>query len=207
MIIPPDVAGVAFSEAGDGDLRGDPDARSRFSAGLGLPDHWATVRQVHGAAVAFSEGPGEFGEADALWTTTPWLPLAVFTADCFGVVLLAPGAVGVAHAGWRGVTSEVVPALRDEMAGSGHLPDRAVIGPGIGPCCFEVGPDVAMRFPDHKASTTAGSGSVDLLAAISEQLSGTRMVSTGGCTRHQDRFFSHRRDQTKKRMASLGWLP
>lgn len=207
MIVPPGVAGVAYSQAAEGDMRSDHAARDRFSSAVGLPAEWAMVRQVHGANVVRADGPGDLGDADALWTTAGWLPLAVFTADCFAVVLRAPGAVGVAHAGWRGVREGVVTSLRDEMAAAGHLPDLAVLGPGIGPCCFEVGPEVARLFPDHVVATTEGSTSVDLARVIVDQLTGTRTMAVGDCTRHDDRYFSHRRERTGFRMAGLGWIP
>ena len=130
---PPGVDGAAFTEAGDGDQRNDLTARSAVASWLGISRDWATVRQVHGVSLVKAAGPGELGEADALWSDVPRLPLAVFTADCFGVVLRARSAVGVAHAGWRGAAGGVVSALRAEMTAQGHPPSSAAIGPGIGP--------------------------------------------------------------------------
>ena len=131
MNLAPDWGGVAFSDAADGDLRNDRDARLRFGSRLGISAEWAIVSQVHGAKVVHASGPGDLGEADAIWVDTRGLPVAVFTADCLGVILLAEEAVGVAHAGWRGVNAEVVPALRNEMSAAGHEATRAAIGPGI----------------------------------------------------------------------------
>lgn len=207
MIQPPSRSGVAFSEASDGDVRGDLEARGELSNELGVSSAWATTRQVHGADVRFVEGPVDGGEADALWTTISQLPLAVFTADCFGVVLHAPGAVGVAHAGWRGAEAGVVARVREEMRQAGHDLQRAEVGPGIGSCCFEVGPEVAARFPDRIDMTTWGTQSVDLFAAIRDQLGGIDVYSVEGCTHHEPRWFSHRRDGTPDRLATIGWLP
>ena len=206
MIRPPGMDGVAFSERIDGDLKADSRARAVFSRALGIVDSWAVVQQVHGCDVVRVDSPGDRGEADALWTTTPGLPLAVFTADCFGVVVEALGAVGVAHAGWRGTDSGVVGVLRATMETAGHPPSRAVIGPGIGPCCFEVGPEVAARFPDDIATTSWGTTSVDLVGALSRQLEGLKVHHIEACTLHQERWLSHRRDATLGRMASVGWL-
>ncbi|HSO50598.1 MAG TPA: polyphenol oxidase family protein, partial [Acidimicrobiia bacterium] len=158
---PPGGNGVAFTACGDGDQRHDLPARSAVSSWLGISRSWATLRQVHGNPVVRATSPGELGEADGLWTDLPDLPLAVFTADCFGVVLISRDAVGVAHAGWRGAAERVVTALRAEMESEGHVPTAAAIGPGIGPCCFEVGPEVAERFPDEVTETTWGALSVD----------------------------------------------
>lgn len=205
MIRPP-WDGVAFSERSDGDLRNDPVRRGDAASVLGLTSDWAEVRQVHGNQVIRVGSPGSSGEADALWTTETALPVAVFTADCLGVVLTAPGAVGVAHAGWRGAVGDVVGRLRHEMTAAGHAPLRAALGPGIGPCCFEVGPEVTERFPSHTVATTWGTASVDLPAAVTEGLGGLEIWSTGGCTMHEDRWFSHRFDATKQRLGAIGWV-
>ena len=132
--------------------------------------------------------------------------MAILTADCHGVVLQADDAVGVAHAGWRGAAAGVVERLRVEMTRGGHTPERAAIGPGIGPCCFEVGAEVSERFPDHGAETDWGAVSVDLGAVIVQQLEGLEIWNGEECTLHEGRWFSHRRDATPQRMAAVGWL-
>lgn len=207
MIRPPARSGVAFSEKSDGDLRADMTARTSVSNLLGISGEWAGVAQVHGNEVVRVAAPGSAGEADALWTTEPGLPLAVFTADCFGVVLHADGAVGVAHAGWRGAETGVVSRLRDQMSSAGRQPVLAEVGPGIGPCCFEVGPEVASLFGGKVSETTWGTRSVDLPMAIDEQLNGLYVWRSPGCTQHEDGWFSHRRDGTRSRLAAIGWLP
>jgi len=206
MIVPPRWSGAAFSEALDGDTRNDLDARSALSVRLAVSDSWATVRQVHGSVVVKASGPGDAGSADAIWTTEPGLPVAVFTADCFAVVMTTPEAVGVAHAGWRGVLAGVVAELRSAMVRNGHAPTRAGIGPGIGPCCFEVGAEVRRQFPDDGAMTTWGTTSVDLLGSILRQLEGIETWVSNGCTYHEDGWFSHRRDARPDRLAAVGWV-
>ncbi len=203
---PPGPGGVAFTDEAEGDQRNDLIARSSVSSWLGISRRWATVRQVHGNAVIDARAPGELGEADAVWTDQPGLPLAVFTADCFGVVLVADGAVGVAHAGWRGAASEVVTALREEMTRHGHPPSSAAIGPGIGPCCFEIGPEVEARFPNHLATTRWGSTSVDLASSIRRELDGLDVWLVGLCTMHDPGLFSHRRSGTLLRHATIAWV-
>lgn len=207
MIRPPARSGVAFSEKSDGDLRGDSLARADGCAKLDISTEWVTLRQVHGGDVVHRDTPGDAGEADAAWTTTPRLPLVIFTADCFGVVMHAPGAVGVAHAGWRGVDSGVVEHLRTEMTRAGHTPTRAEVGPGIGPCCFEVGPEVAVRFERHvRTATTWGTVSVDLRALVASQLEGIDTWSVVSCTQHDPGWFSHRGSGTSQRLGTIGWL-
>jgi hypothetical protein len=172
---------------------------------LGITTEWAEVKQSHGNDVVRVGAPGRAGEADAIWTSEPGLPIAVFTADCLGVVLHAADATGVAHAGWRGAASGVVARLREEMSHAGHPPGRAAVGPGIGPCCFEVGPEVASLFTGFAAVTRWGTSSVDLPAVISSQLDGLDVWSSPSCTFHDEGLFSHRRDGTPMRLVSLGW--
>ncbi|NIA24181.1 MAG: laccase domain-containing protein [Gammaproteobacteria bacterium] len=198
---------TAFSIAADGDLRSDAEARDAFAAALGISSEWATVRQVHGGAVVHVDRPGDAGAADALFTTVPGLPVAIFTADCYAVALLCDRGVGIAHAGWRGLAERVVHNLREAMIDAGVAPTRAVIGPGIGPCCFEVGEEVSAVFDGHEAVTTSGTPSVDLAGVVRDELDGLDWWEDRGCTRCGRGFFSHRRDGTTKRMAGVAWLP
>lgn len=206
MIRPPLLHGAAFSQASDGDVRNDLDARSSLSEALGVSSSWATLHQVHGREVVRAGVSGEVGDADAVWTTERGLPVAVFTADCFGVIISAPTAVGVAHAGWRGAVAGVVEALRSEMVGSGHTPTTAAIGPGIGACCFEVGADVGEEFPADVAMTTWGTMSVDLARPILRQLDGLETWLSEECTYHDEDWFSHRRNGRRNRLATLAWM-
>lgn len=203
MITP--APGVAFTDASDGDVRGDPVARRRVSHALGIDEEWAVVDQVHGNAVATARGPGLAGRADALVTTEIDLPLAVFTADCLAVCLTGDRGVGVAHAGWRGMAAGVVEHLRDAMRALGAEPSAAFTGPAIGSCCFEVGPEVAAAFPGQLRRTGWGTESVDLVAAARVQLGGLATDGVEACTRHEEPYFSHRRDGTIRRMAALVW--
>lgn len=132
--------------------------------------------------------------------------MAVFTADCLSIVLQSHRAVGVAHAGWRGAHSGVVTSLFEAMTSNGHEPDRAFIGPGIGPCCFEVGPEVADKFPGDTAKTTWGTTSVDLVGHVRRQVGAAKIWTADSCTRHNDDWFSHRRDGTKARTAAIAWI-
>lgn len=207
MIIPPSWAGgAAFSDALDGDIMADPSARTLFSSRLGVPSEWASATQIHGNEVLEVNHPGVHGGADGLWTSVPGLPLAIFTADCFGVVIGAESAVGVAHAGWRGAVSNVVPEVVAAMVSEGHKPHRAAIGPGIGPCCFEVGREVATQFNSFTTRTTWGTESVDLVGYIRSQLSDLEIWAADRCTMHEPRWFSHRESAAPERMVTLGWI-
>ena len=204
MIRPPGMRGTAFSSPNDGDMRAATANRTRFSRGLGISDRWATARQVHGSEVLEAEAAGSLGDGDGLFTSTVGLPLAVFVADCVPVVLEADGAVGVAHAGWRGLAAGVVTATRERMIGRGFVPLRAAIGPSIGPCCYEVGHDVSQRLAGFRAETTWGTSSVDLWSAAEAQLEGMEVIRTDLCTMHTGSF-SHRRSATSDRLAAVAW--
>lgn len=189
--------GVVFTTAADGDMRRDRTARQR----VGLSPEWATVHQVHGASVTEVDRAGDHGDADGLVTEIPGLPLAVFTADCLGIVIHRPGRVAVVHAGWRGVNAGVVEAA---VAGFGQV-ESVHIGPHIRSCCFEVGPEVAELFGDDLSTTSWGTTSVDLASAVRRRLPVAPEV-VDHCTRCGDDSFSHRRDGTQARMAAIGWL-
>jgi hypothetical protein len=201
----------AFSTAADGDLRESQDNRERFARKVGAPHSWAEARQVHGSEVVEVTGPGMWGEADALFTRFPGIALAVFVADCAGVVVTADGGVGVAHAGWRGAAAGVVARLVERMEGAGLRPASAHLSPSIGPCCYEVGPDVADQFPSAVATTSDGKVSVDLRRAIATQLP-VPVGEDSGCTFHDESFLSHRRlghevgAENVGRMVTLAWM-
>jgi YfiH family protein len=205
MIRPPGFDGVAFGTAADGDGRSDEGSRRRLSASLGIPEAWAVVHQVHGRQVYRVSAPGLQGDGDALFTTVPRLPLAVGTADCLPVAVEADGGVGLAHVGWRGAAAGVVAALLQAMADCGLRPGRAAIGPGIGPCCFEVGPEVAGALAPFCRRSRRDAESVDLRAAVAAQLDGLPLWTAPQCTCCGEGFHSYRRDRSRRRQVAVAW--
>ncbi len=138
-----------------GNTGDDPKAvtenRARFYAAAGIhPGRGARMAQVHGARVVTVDEPGPVGEADGLVTARTDLALLVTVADCLPIFVadLSAGVIGALHAGWRGVVAGIIEGGLAALVGAGARPEhmRVVIGPGIGPCCFEVGPEVAARF-------------------------------------------------------------
>ena len=109
------------------------------------------------------------GEADGLVTAEPGVVLAVLTADCAPVLLADPaaGVVGAVHAGWRGLAAGVVEAGVAAMAELGADPAACtgLVGPAVGGCCYEVGPDVRAavgdRYPAALATTRDGRPALD----------------------------------------------
>ena len=183
--------------------------------------------QVHGTVVRVV-GERERGqvcpETDALVTYARNAVLMLRFADCVPILLYDPvrAVVGLAHAGWRGTMSgmsqAVVQTMVDEM---GCRPEhiQAGVGPSIGPCCYEVGEDVAeaasSAFPGAKdvlQPKPNGRWHLDLWAANRRQLTGAgvRSIEVAGiCTAcHTDEWFSHRAEQGKTgRLGALIGLP
>ena len=146
-------------------------------------------------------------EADGQATALRGLGAMALTADCLPVALGASGgAVAMVHAGWRGlaagVLEEGVRAVR-ELGGDGEI--VAIIGPGAGPCCYEVGEEV------HAAFGTAHryGRNIDLKAIARERLltAGVAEVrDVAACTICDERFFSHRREGARAgRQGGVAW--
>lgn len=151
--------------------------RRRWSAAVGVdPERIATAGQVHGAdvlrvgpgdaGVGARPGSGRIGLADALLTDRPGVALLSLHADCLPILLAdrRRGVVGAVHAGWRGTVANVVGAAILEMRSAyGSQPENilAYLGPAIGPCCYEVGPEVAAAWEDR-----SGAGAGNALAPI-----------------------------------------
>jgi YfiH family protein len=179
--------------------------RETLEAELGVP--MVFVRQLHGAEVIRLTAPTDSPpEADGHATARRGFAPTVLTADCLPIALAADGAVGMLHAGWRGlaggVIDEGVQALRD-VGGGG--PISAAIGPGAGPCCYEVGGEVSSVFGENGPT-------LDLKAIARLQLerAGVDAIhDVGLCTicSAPELFFSHRRDRgVTGRQAGTVWL-
>ena len=118
-------------------------------------ENLATVKQIHSATVVNAEGRcGLLGEGDALLEDRPGAVIAVRTADCIPILLADERhrAIAAVHAGWRGTVARIAAAAVDAMrARFGTAPGglHAAIGPGIGKCCYQVGPEVAARFGEQ----------------------------------------------------------
>ncbi len=207
MIRPAGFRGAAFGDAADGNGRDDLDRRSTISEELGIPHTWAFVNQVHGGVVLTVDQPGPAGPADGLITERPGLPLTIATADCMPIIVEGDRSVAILHAGWRGVASGIVDAGIEAMRALGDTPRRAAIGPSIGPCCYEVGEEVAAAIGDQTSRTTSGTPSVDLWSAAAAQLSGIDVWRSDVCTFTEPGLWSYRRDATEERQVSVAWLP
>jgi purine-nucleoside/S-methyl-5'-thioadenosine phosphorylase / adenosine deaminase len=180
--------------------------RAAVQADIGMP--LTLVRQVHGKHVLTVSGPNEppLPAADGQATASRAVAPAVLTADCLPIALAADGAVAMVHAGWRGlaagVIDEGVAALR-ELGGRG--PISAAIGPGAGPCCYEVGEEVLSAFDEPGPHLDLKS----IARARLEHAGVAEVHDVGLCTicSPPGLFFSHRRDRgVTGRQAGIAWL-
>lgn len=186
----------------------------RFSAAIGVERVYQTS-QVHGAdvrTISPGDDPGAVvkDHADALVAHDPSTAVGVRVADCVPVLLHegSTGVVAAVHAGWRGVVGGVVQSALAHLAirARGARDIVAAIGPSIGPCCFEVGEDVATAIADAAPGDDAvvlrdrAKPHVDLRRAVRLQLCAlgvddANIEDVPGCTKcDAERFFSHRRD-------------
>lgn len=179
----------------------------RLEAETGL--RFARVRQVHGARVVRAGGEGApREEADGVVSTEPGVAACISVADCVPVLLADPatGAVAAVHAGWRGTIARAaaqgVRALAGSPAAAGRL--LAVIGPSIGPCCYEVSAELAARFSAEIGPVVharEGGPHLDLWESnrrvlLEAGLAGEQVEVMKRCTSCDGRrFFSHRRDR------------
>lgn len=180
-----------------------------------IPEQTVSCHLIHSARVLTVNGVNRqrvMGQADGLITAGAGIYLAMRFGDCTPLIFFDPvrGAVGLAHAGWRGTMQNIAGATVTEMERQlGCRPQNiiAVVGPAIGPCCYEVGPDViaaARRVFDNPGelfSRRNGNGRAyfDLWAANRQQLlaAGVKnVVLSAMCTAcRTDEFFSHRAEK------------
>jgi YfiH family protein len=211
-------ATVVVTGRADGDLCVDLEPEVLDRRRRQVIDHpWTWLRQVHGAEVVEVDAPsaGAGRRADAAVTAAGGAVLAVHTADCAPVALLAPeGVVGVAHAGWRGLVAGVLEATVEGMRRLGAGAIDARVGPCIHPGCYAFGEQDLTQVTEvvgeqARARTTSGAPALDLPAAVSAVLhrSGIADVRVDPrCTGCHPGFFSHRVDGDGQRQAMVVWM-
>jgi polyphenol oxidase len=170
------------------------------------PERARMAWQQHRAEVrkATPEGvltPGTQHEAcDGWWSDEPGQGMMLVTADCLPVAIArrngARPALAVLHVGWRGLLEGIVENGVNAVGGDALA---AAIGPGIGPCCYEVGPDVAKPYEAEYGAEVLRDGRLDLWRATElalERAGVAEIERTDLCTYcHPELFFSHRRDR------------
>jgi YfiH family protein len=173
--------------------------RRRLCAAVGAdPERLAMNRQVHAASVHRAEAGARGRPGDGLWTDERGLPMVKFTADCLPIALARrngePG-LALLHAGRLGLLEGIIEA---GVAALGRGGLAAAIGPGIGPCCYEVGPEIADAYRERFGPEVISGRNLDLWSAAERVLQEAGVESVERldlCTAcNPDRFFSHRRD-------------
>jgi YfiH family protein len=189
--------------------------RRRIAAALGrAPEDFVMGHQVHGAELLWHEGPQQPRvyadvvpspvDVDAHATDQPGLVALVMVADCLPIALAGPGGVASVHGGWRGLAGGIV-----EKAAARVGATDAAIGPGIGPCCYEVGEEVLAEFSGMDGVTEGRMLDLPAVATrLLERAGVERVDSAGLCAKcHPELFYSHRRDGERTgRQAGLVWL-
>lgn len=185
-------------------------------SGLRLPSRPVFLSQQHGRRVVEASVESMGVEADACFTRQPRVVCGILTADCVPALFCSADGrcVAAAHAGWRGLASGILEATVEALAVPG--PELLVwLGPAIGPDAFEVGEDVRARFCALDRSAMAafrqkrrGKWLADLYLLCRRRLASVGVDAVFGgdfCTYTDERFYSHRREGTTARMASLIW--
>lgn len=224
-------SGPPFDGLNLGALSEDPVAaiaanRRLLAAALGFePGAIACGHQVHGAELAAhadsppqpvfatdeiiraqrAEAGGALPAVDGHLIVAPGIAGLVFVADCVPVALSGPNGAAILHCGWRGLAAGIIAKGVAAIAAT-----DAAIGPSIGPCCYEVGPEVLAPF-ERLGDGIAGGRMLDLPEVVRRLLleAGVERIELSGlCTSCEpELFFSHRRDRGRTgRQAGLVWL-
>ena len=224
-------AWVAMSEVTDGDMAiSDLETREKsiqeaslslveHNAGLTIPSsqHWSFLTQVHGSEnIEVKETESVLGlEGDALFTTQEKKVLTIQVADCVPIALTSDcGAIAVIHAGWKGLLNGVIENASDVLQKKFPGDQSAVIGPHIGPCCYEYGREDLDSFIEIFGASVAGvtdssSDSLDLMAIVRvvlEERGIELLYRDGSCTSCDSKFWSYRSNGTQKRQSLLAWI-
>ena len=193
--------------------------RLRVVAALEVP-RFAVAMQEHGnevvpvpgpaAGAGFEDPDAALGPADVLVTAERAVPVAVLVADCLPIVLASDDLLVMVHAGWRGLASGILSRAASVFRDPARV--SAAIGPAIGPCHYEVGPEVVAAVEAGSPGGAVverrdGSAALDLRSTAVRGLAAegiTEMQAAELCTACEpDRFYSHRRDGRTGRHAMV----
>jgi YfiH family protein len=200
----------------DDDRSSVAENRRRLATAIGSdPERVAMGWQVHGDEILHWNGPPQDGgfahvgadlpKVDGHTTSAKEVPLMVLVADCLPLALVSSERAVMLHCGWRGLAAGIV---ERGLALFGQ-PPHAVLGPAIGPCCYEVGEEVLAEFRELTGVANGRMLSLNMVTQRKLMAGGvTKIDSFPLCTScRPDLFFSHRRDKgVTGRQAGLVWL-
>jgi YfiH family protein len=190
--------------------------RKRLARVLRLdPASIPIARQVHGSHILRHSGPQESSpyaapgsdlpEADGHIVTEPGLAPLVFVADCLPVALRGPDGLAMLHCGWRPLAAGIIATAAEEVGAT-----EAVIGPGVGRCCYEVDPERRAAFASLGDGIADGRmlDLTEVARRLLRQARVERVQSADLCTScNPELFFSYRRDGARTgRQAGIAWL-
>lgn len=175
-----------------------------------IPSGMALVApdQVHGVDIIhIAEKTNEFTfEADGVITDRADICLSVTTADCLPIIFADPssGYFAAVHVGWRSFVGGIIEKIFECISSfkMNLSATRFIIGPGIGECCFEVGPEVAALFDDSFIRNHDGAFYVNLREAVGNKLEALGVVKSNIDILHEctscrsDLYYSYRRDKS-----------
>lgn len=204
---------VTFTDRSDGDFGTGSDGLDPRRRQL-AKEPWTALAQVHGSRVLAVTRAGEWAgvQGDAAVTEMADCPIAVQTADCAPVILYSSAAIGVAHAGWRGLVAGVLANTASVVrSAGGDSSVRAIVGPCIQPLAYEFGPRdlakiVEIFGPSVAGETEHGAPALDLPTAVKAALKLADVdldVDLGRCTAADHRYFSHRARGEPQRMSAV----
>jgi YfiH family protein len=173
---------------------------------MGWQVHGTDLREWSAGAEGFAAPGADLPRVDGHLTDEPGLGLLVLVADCLPVALAGGGRVAMLHCGWRGLAGGIVESALARF----DEPPAAAIGPGIGRCCYEVGPEVLAAFEDLEGVAEGRMLDLRAVAARKLEAGGARVEEDVDlCTScRPDLFFSHRRDDgVTGRQGGMVWKP
>ncbi len=188
---------------GDDPEHVDENRRRACAAVGGDPASLTLNNQHHSADVHRAVAARRGVKGDGLWTDEPGIPMLKLAADCVPIAIArangaSPG-LALLHAGWRGLLEGVVESGASALRGPGGGPLQGIVGPAIGPCCYEVGPEVAGPFRARFGGDVVRGRNLDLWSAAERALRAAgvdRVERVDLCSAcNPELFFSHRRDR------------
>ena len=199
---------LAFSMRRNGTNVGpESENRKEFFGSIGF-DETAVVRgeQVHGDKIALADAPKLYPGTDALVTDKGGLLLGVSIADCVPVLIFDRRLkiAAAVHAGWRGTEKQIVAKTLEFIEnnfGSKSEDVVAFVGPAAGPCCYEVGEEVAEKFPPETRIVTKKPGKeklnlklANVMQLVAKGVPSNNIETSNRCTICDRDFHSYRRD-------------